>query len=51
MGFVSHSDITRVLWLLTNENISVADEGKISIVNYDLNKGIAILLVSALHLC
>lgn len=45
MGFVSHCDLIRILWLLTNENISVLDEGEISIVNYDLKRGITTLSV------
>lgn len=51
MGLVSHCDLIRILWLLTNENISVLDEGEISIVNYDLKRGITILSVSALQHC
>ncbi len=49
MGFVSRCDLIRILWLLTNENISVLDEGEISIVRYDLKRGIIILSVSALQ--
>lgn len=49
MGFVSHCDLIRILWLLTNKNISVLDEGEISIVHYDLKRGITILSVSALQ--